>query len=492
MTNRLPGTLGRALGNNSRKIDRGLVKRAWVFANLAHSGQKRFSGDPYVSHLERVATTLSLWNLDTEAIVAGLLHDAVQSGGATSRDLVGEFGEEITQLVDGVTKMTQIRLKGSEEKEFVENLRKMLLVMASDLRVVLVKLADRIDNMRTLKYLQPQKRLENAKETLEIYAPLAERLGIGEAKGQLEDYAFPYVYPSEYLRLKKLTRELYSQTDKYIRNFRVDLVKLLRRQVRDAEINIRHKHLYSLFRKLQRPEIGGDLSKIYDITAARVLVKTVEQCYLALGLIHGKYRPVPFLGVSDFIANPKPNGYKSIHTKVFGPEGRIVELQIRTLRMHEEAETGVAAHWHYSSVKQGRVSDEKLEKGIYSLEGKLSWIKQLVSWQQEITDNKEYLKALRFDALQHRNLVFSPKGDVYDLPKRATPVDYAYSVHTQIGHQIAGAKVNGKLVSLDYKLVNGDVVEIILDRNRKKPSRDWLEFVVTRTARHEIAKALKH
>ncbi len=255
-------------------------------------------------------------------------------------------------------------------------------------------------------------------------------------------------------------------------------------------INIRHKHLYSLWRKLQRPEINGDLDKVHDLVAARILVDTVDQCYIALGLIHGKYHPVPYLGVSDFIANPKPNGYRSIHTKVFGPIGRIVELQIRTHEMHEQAEMGVAAHWQYSQVKSTGVSDEKLQN--VQISNKLSWVKQLAAWQKQLTDNEEYLRALKFDALQHRNLVFSPKGDVYDLPRGATPVDYAYAVHTGLGHQAIGAKVNGRLVPLHHKLVNGDVVEILVDKKRTQPSHEWLDFVVTTTARHQIQKALKN
>ena len=291
-----------------------------------------------------MAKTLQSWQLDEITIVAGLLHDTVEDGGATRDDIVKEFGEEVAQLVDGVTKITQIRLRGSNEEEFVENLRKMILVMARDLRVVFVKLADRLHNMQTLQYLSPQKQTENAKETLEIYAPLAERLGMGEIKGQLEDLAFPYLYPEEFTQLKKDSQSFYKSAENYIQDFKSALLELLLSKRIAAQVDVRRKHLYSLWRKLQRPEIDRDLSKIYDLFAARVLVGTVEHCYLALVAIHGAWHPVPYLVVSDFIANPKLMSYRSIHTKVFGPKGKIVEIQIRTHEMHEQAEMGLAAH----------------------------------------------------------------------------------------------------------------------------------------------------
>ncbi len=468
-----------------------MYTQALEFAKLAHHDQTRLSGDPYITHPLAVAETLKNWHLDETTIIAGLLHDTVEDGGATREDIVKEFGEDTARLVDGVTKITNIRLQGSSQEEFVENLRKMILVMAADLRVVFIKLADRLHNMQTLKYLPLQKQRENAKETLEIYAPLAERLGMGEIKGQLEDLAFPYLYPQEYAKLQHDSRSFYVSAEKYIRDFKSQLLQLLLSKHVAAALDARRKHLYSLWRKLQRPEIDGDLNKIHDLFAARVLVSSVEDCYLALGAIHGTWHPVPYLGVSDFIANPKPNGYRSIHTKVFGPQGKIVEIQIRTHEMHGQAEMGLAAHWHYSSAKSAGASDAKLEKGQIKIGNKLNWVKQLVSWQKEMTNSQEYLDALKFDALQHRNLVFSPIGDVYDLPREATPIDYAYAVHTKLGHQAAGAKVNGKMVSLDHKLVNGDVVEIIVDRKRTVPNHDWLSFIVTTTARREITKALK-
>lgn len=467
-----------------------MYQKALNFARLAHYGQKRLSGEDFVNHPITVANTLKSWNLDDKAIIAGLLHDTVEDGGATRDDLVKEFGEEIATIVDGVTKITKIHLKGSTSELFVENLRKMLLVMAQDLRVILVKLADRLHNMQTLSYLPLEKQAENAKETLEIYAPLAERLGMGAVKGQLEDLSFQYAFPQEYTKITQTSNKLFQQGEIYGERFKKQLNQLLQKKIPGVVINVRKKHVYSLFRKLQRPENAGDISKIHDLIAARALVNTVEECYLALGAIHGKWHPVPYLGVTDFIANPKPNGYRSIHTKIFGPEGKIVEIQIRTFEMHNQAEMGIAAHWQYSQIKNTGVSDTKLTN-IRVSSSKLSWVKQLATWQKEITDSEEYMRSLKFDALQHRNLVFSPIGDVYDLPRGATPLDYAYAVHTKLGHQARGALVNGRMVSLHHQLVNGDVVEIIIDRNRKKPSHEWLNFVVTRTARREISKALK-
>ena len=474
-------------------MDEAPYQQALEFAQLAHHDQTRLSGEPFVSHPQAVAATLRDWGLDQTAIIAGLLHDTVEDGGATRDDLVKQFGEEVALIVDGVTKITGIHLTGSTEEQFVENLRKMILVMAADLRVVLVKLADRLHNMRTLQYLSPAKQIENARETLEIYAPLAERLGMGKVKGELEDLAFPYVYPDDYRWLKSYSAPYYKTAGKYMEKVRRDVHSAISSAgIKNALVSARSKHMYSLYRKLLRPENNRDITKIHDLMALRILVDTPEQCYIALGIIHKLYRPVPYLGVRDFIANPKPNGYRSIQTNVFGPEGHIAEVQIRTYAMHDQSEMGVAAHWHYSAAKSAGASDEKLEKGHVEVSDKLSWVKQLVSWQNEITDSQEYLTALKFDALQHRNLVFSPVGDVYDLPRGATPIDYAYAVHTKLGHQTGGAKVNGKLVPLNQPLHNGDVVEIIIDRKRTKPSHEWLGFVVTTTARHHISKALKN
>jgi GTP pyrophosphokinase len=481
----------RATRVTPRQVDESKIASAWQFAEAAHKNQLRLSGDPFITHPTIVAKTLALWNLDTTCIVAGLLHDTVEDCQVSIDRISQLFGSEVGQIVDGVTKITNIRLKGSVEAIFIENLRKMLLVMAKDLRVILVKLADRLHNMQTLQYLPPESQLENSRETLEVYAPLAERLGMGEIKGQLEDLAFPFVYPKEFQQLSVQIKPLVVSGQDYIEEFKKQLLSLIRPQIHNAAVNTRQKHMYSLFKKLQRSEIGNDLNKIYDLFAARVIVNTPEECYRVLGLVHGKFHPVPYLGLSDFIAVPKPNGYQSLHTKIFGPQGRIVELQIRTQAMHEQAEMGVAAHWQYSQDKSSGVSDRQLEKSGTVVSSKMSWVKELMRWQQEIADNDEYLKTLKFDALQHRLLVFSPKGDVYDLPAGSTSVDFAYAVHTDLGDHASAAKVNSRLVSLDYVLKNGDVVEIIVDHKRQTPNRDWLNFVVTATAKREISKTTK-
>ncbi|MEK7112218.1 MAG: HD domain-containing protein, partial [Patescibacteria group bacterium] len=330
--------------SNNENADLPAIKRAWRLAKLAHTGQKRFSGEPFVVHPLQVARRLADWRLDTTSIIAALLHDTIEDGGAKREDLVSEFGEEVATLVDGVTKVTTFRLRGSREKEFVENLRKMLLVMAQDLRVILVKLADRLHNMQTLYAVPTEKQKENAQETLDIYAPLAERLGMGRVKGELEDLAFLYVYPEEYEKIFKQSKPFYKEVEEHIEKMRRSLLKALAQEGIRAEIHVRKKHLYSLWRKLARPEIDGDFNKVHDIVALRIIVGTVAQCYTALGKVHSLYKPVPHIGISDFIAQPKPNGYRSIHTKVFGPKGRIVEVQIRTFLMQKEAEFGIAAH----------------------------------------------------------------------------------------------------------------------------------------------------
>lgn len=475
--------------NPNADFDR--LKSAWEFTKLAHHGQERLSGDPFISHPLTVAMFLAEWRLDTTSITAALLHDTVEDGGAKIKDLENEFGQEVAKIVNGVTKISELRLQGNKEEIFVENLRKMILVMAQDLRVVLVKLADRLHNMKTLDSLPTEKRVRISKNTLEIYAPLADRLGMGKVKGELEDLAFPYVYPDEYQKLKKYSAPAFKKADEVIDKMRKKLLKELAAQQVKAEINARAKHFYSLWLKLQRSEVAGDLSKVYDIAAMRILAPSIAACYTALGVVHKVYRPAPHAGFSDFIAQPKPNGYRSIHTKVFGPEGNIVEVQIRTHEMHDEAENGVAAHWHYSDIKTKEgTKNELVEKGVFVPQEKLVWVKQLVAWQDEIADSEEFLKAVKFDALSHRNFIFSPKGDVYDLPAGATPVDFAYTVHTDLGDSIAGAKVDGKLVSLDYQLHSGQVVEILKGKN-KKPNVDWLEFVKTTIAKRHINKHLR-
>lgn len=484
--------LVKELSGIHKNVNEKRVKKAWELDKLAHNGQKRFSGEPYHEHPLEVAFILAEWKLDEDAIIAGLLHDTIEDGGAKREDLVNEFGEDVANLVDGVSKIATIRWKRDVEEQFTENLRRMVLFMAKDIRVVLIKLADRLHNMRTLWAVKREKQERIARETLEIYAPLAERLGMGEISGELSDLAFEYAYPSEFQKVLLESKPYYKAAEAHIKKMRHTLLRKLADENIKAKISGRKKRLYSLWKKLMRVNIARDFEKIHDIMALRILVDTVSECYTALGVVHSQFRPNPNLGVSDFIAQPKPNGYQSIHTKVFGPGGRIVEVQIRTRAMHAQAEYGVAAHWAYGEAKSAGVSDKVLEeKGVVVAKDKLSWVKQLVDWQNELTDSKEYLQAVKFDAFNERNFVFSPKGDVYDLPTGATPVDFAFAVHTDLPEYIQSAKVNGKIVPLNYKLVGGDVVEIIKSKNKKLLNRDWLRFVVTTQAKRMINRQVR-
>ncbi len=469
------------------EADFGLIREAFDFAEIAHSGQKRLSGEPVIIHPLAVANILADYKMDSTSIVAGLLHDTIEDAGVTDEELEKEFGPEVANLVKGVTKISQIKLRGSSEEEYVENLRKMILAMAKDLRVVLVKLADRLHNMQTLEFLAPEKQWKNAKETVEVYAPLAERLGVGSIKGKLEDLAFPYVYPEDYAWVKKYSKLHYEKAEEFLKKATRIVYKELAEEEIRAKVMARPKHLYSLWQKLLRPEINKDISKVYDLVAMRILVEEVKDCYAALGIVHSLWKPVPALGVRDFIAQPKPNGYRSLHTNVFSLGERILEIQIRTFEMHEEAENGIAAHWHYAGVKAGGMSDRRLEKGIFAPDEKLSWVKQLVAWQKEVVDSNQFMEALKFDALAHRIFVFSPHGDVYDLPSGSTPIDFAYAVHSDLGNEASGVMVNGKMVGLDYKLKSGDMVNIVR-KEGGKPSEKWLRFVVTQQARHQILK----
>lgn len=467
------------------------IREAWEFAKLAHGEGKRPAGELWTLHVLKVARLLADWKLDTATIMAGLLHDTIFAGAAKSEDLEKEFNPDVVMLIRGVTQIDNLKLGGGKKEEFVENLRKLILVIARDIRVILLRLADRLENLKTLWDLSEAERIDKAHETLEIYAPLAERLGIGRVKGELEDLAFPYAYPEDYKWVVKQSKPYFGRAEKSIEAMRRKLLKRLAEENLKAEVQGRKKHLYSLWKKLNRPEIGKDFSKIYDIIALRILAPNIPDCYAALGIVHRVYKPVPHLGISDFIAQPKPNGYQSIHTRVFGPHGEIVEVQIRTYGMHAHAEYGVAAHWSYSEAKAGGIPDEKLEKGVFAKKDKLSWMKGLVGWQKEMTDSGEFLKAIKFDALESRIFVFSPKGDVFDLPAGSTPVDFAFTVHADLGYQIEGAKVDGKIVPLNYRLSSGQVVEILKTKNPRPPSSDWLNFIVTRTARQEIKKYLR-
>jgi len=477
----------------NENVDLVRIRRAFEFAKLAHAGEKRISGSEVIWHPLETSIILASWKMDIATIVAGLLHDTIEHGAATEKDISEYFGEEVLGLVKGVTKVSKIKLKGSSDEIFVENLRKMFLAIAKDLRIVFLRLAERIDNLKSYEYVPEEQRKLYAKDSLEIYAPLAERLGMWEVKTQIDDLSFPYVYPQEYQKVKKLSALYYKDAEKRVEKMKKNLLRQLKREGVDAKIHGRKKGLFSLWKKLDRPEIDWDLAKIHDIVALRMLVEEVSECYVALGIVHKYFKPIPHLALADFIAVPKPNGYSSIHTKVFGENDKAVEIQITTHNLHEENQYGLAAHWHLSLIKSRKgISSKDIDVGKHNVVGKkFEWVEKLAEWQKEISDSEEFLKAVKFDALSRRIFVFSPKGDVFDLPMNATPVDFTFAVHSDLGDYIKAAKVDGKIVPLNYKLKSGQVVEILKSKEKRLPSHDWLEFVVTNFARREITKTIR-
>jgi len=472
--------LEKILGNpNYKELDRKLIERAFELAKSAHTGQKRISGEEYINHPLHVAYFLSELGLDSATIAAGLLHDTIEDTSIANKDIEKEFGKDIAFLVEGVTKLSKIEYDGNpnEKKnnaDHLNSLKKMFFAMAEDIRVILIKLADRYHNMETLRYKDAANQKKIALETLEIYAPIAARLGMGRLKGQLEDTAFPYVYPLEYSQLIKKVKEKYADRIKYI-----DRTKpIVKRYLTDAnipilEMNSRAKHYYSLYGKMLRKEL--DIDKVFDLVAMRIIVPDIKSCYEALGIIHKFYKPIPGL-IKDYIALPKPNGYQSLHTTIFCEKGRVVEIQIRTANMHEYAENGIAAHWAYS--EGGK------KKGIMANIKEVQWVNQLKNFLKEASPG-EGLSNLKIDFFKHRIFAFTPKGEVKDLPEGATPIDFSYAIHTDLGHMTRGSKINGKIVPLHHELKNGDVVEIIKGKE-KKPSFDWLKFVKTAEARKKI------
>ncbi len=461
------------------KADVELIKRAWNVAENAHKGQKRASGDLYITHPLEAAYTLSQMYLDEATIAAALLHDVVDDTPTTIEDIEQEFGKEIAFLVNGVTKLGKIKYRGVERQ--IENLRKMFLAMAEDIRVVLIKLADRLHNMKTLEHLPERKRERIALETLEVYAPIASRLGIGQIARTLQDLSFPVVFPEEYAWLAEHVKEEYQEREQYLKRIEPTIRKELKKEeIVPIEINHRAKGYYSLYQKLLKRDM--EFSRIHDLIAMRIIVKDIKECYGTLGVIHKKWRPLPGL-IRDYISLPKPNGYQSLHTTVFCENGKITEFQIRTPEMHKAAEFGIAAHWAYSE-------GGKPDKGVVMQNPRLAWVDQLKNWQKEVTGREEFLESLKIDFFKHRIFVLTPKGEVLDLPADATPVDFAYQIHTEIGNQATGAKVNGKMVSLDSSLQNGDVVEILIQKN-KKPSEKWLGYVKTSGARAKIKQSLR-
>ena len=470
-----------------------LIDRAFKFAEKAHTGQKRLSGEEYIVHPLNVACFLANLGLDSPTIAAGLLHDVLEDTKIISEELNKEFGKDITFMVEGVTKLRRIDKIANKEKSthrgHLESLKKMFFATAEDIRVILIKLADKYHNMETLSFMSRADQKRIAIETLEIYAPVAARLGMGRLKGQLEDLAFPYVYPKEYSWLLKKVKEKY--TDRL--NYSERTKPIIKRYLRDAgvpvvDLHSRAKHYYSLYQKLKKKEM--EIEKIHDLVAMRIIVPDIKSCYEALGVIHKHYKPLPGL-IKDYIALSKPNGYQSLHTTIFCEKGRLVEIQIRTEDMHDYAENGIAAHWAYSESGKpaggGSASGGKKSTLINAKE--IHWVSQLKKILEE-QKTGDGLSNLKIDFFKNRIFAFTPKGDVKDLPEGATPIDFAYAIHTDLGHATKGAKINGKIVSLDYELKNGDVVEITKGKE-KKPSFDWLKIVKTAMAKKSIISWLR-
>jgi len=462
-----------------------LLERAFLFAENAHHRQERKSQEPYINHPLRVALLLSKMKLGANTIIAGLLHDILEDADIPLEEIKSNFNDEVAFLVQALTKINKIKYKKGETDMEKENFRNMILAMTKDIRVILIKLSDRLDNMKTIWALDEEKQKKKAMETLEIFAPLAYRLGLTDIGAQLEDYSFPYAYPEEY----KLTRKIVGKRREELENYLKKLVPLVEKRLNivnlsPLKIKFRAKHLYSIWRKLQKEEM--DIKRVYDLVAMRLIFSKVEECYAALGIIHEIYKPMPGR-FKDYIALPKPNGYRSLHTAVFAEEGRIVEIQIRTKEMDEEAEWGIASSWLYDSMKNSK--SYKKRKSFIPPK-RFYWLNQLQEWQKKFYNSRNFLEYLKVDFFKDRIFVLTPKGEIVDLPDGATPVDFAYQIHTEVGNQAASAKINGKLTPLDSVLKSGDMVEIIVQKN-KMPSSKWLEFVKMAEVRKKIQEVVK-
>jgi GTP pyrophosphokinase len=463
------------------------IKKAVDLAKSLHSHQKRKSGKPYITHPLNTALRLSKIRLDKDGIIAAVLHDTLEDTNIKPPQIRKMFGNDVLSLIESVTKLGRVRIKKSwfpffkakkiditEFERQVETLRKMLVAVAKDVRVILIKLSDKIDNLETLEYLEEDRRERIAKEAIEIYAPIAGRLGINEWKDQLEDLSFPYVYPKEYKQLRELAIPEIKTREKYLKFLSGQVSRMLSKNKIKHKIVFRAKRWYSLFKKLKKYD--GDISKVHDLVALRIILDSIEDCYCTMGLIHNRWKPLPGR-IKDYIAMPKPNGYQSLHTTIFCEKNQIVEFQIRTKNMHHQAEYGVASHWIYDDEKKSRQAKKQ----------EVEWLKEFSVFQKKIKSSHDLANSLSLDVFQDRIFVFTPKGDAKDPPVNSTPVDFAYSVHTDIGNHCGGARVNDKIAPLNYKLCNGDIVDIIVSK-KARPRQDWLEFVVTEMARTNIKK----
>ena len=465
-----------AIRSYHAEADLDAVRKAYVYSAKVHQGQKRLSGEPYMTHPMEVAAILTQLRMDVPTVVTGLLHDTLEDTLSTEAELHELFGDEVTEMVDGVTKISKITFKTSEERQ-AENFRKMLLAMARDIRVVLVKLADRLHNMRTLGHQPEERRHRIAQETADIYAPLANRLGISWVKSELEDLALSYLEPETYKDLARKVAQNRRKTDPYVTDVKKRLESILNEHDIEGQVHGRFKHISSIHTKIIKQKI--EFEQIHDLIAFRIIVPSVRDCYAMLGAIHSSWKPVPGR-FKDFIAMPKANMYQSLHTTVFGPAGQRMEVQIRTAEMHRVAEQGIAAHWKYKEGKAASRTDE----------GRFDWLRQMLEWQKELKDSSEFMSSVKVDLFPEEVYVFTPNGDVKELPRQSTPIDFAYSVHSDVGHRCTGAKVNGRLVPLRTELRNGDIVEIITSASQT-PSKDWLKFVKTSKAKNRIRNWVK-
>ncbi|HLA82246.1 MAG TPA: bifunctional (p)ppGpp synthetase/guanosine-3',5'-bis(diphosphate) 3'-pyrophosphohydrolase [Thermoleophilia bacterium] len=472
--------LARKIEKYNPDFDREVVARAFSVAASQHQDQRRASGEPYINHPVGTASICVDLGLDTATIVAALLHDVVEDTSMSMEAVREQFGDEVALLVDGVTKLSQMSFRTTEEEQ-AENIRKMIIAMAKDIRVILIKLADRLHNMRTLSYLGKEKQIDKSKETLEVYAPLAHRLGIESIRWELEDLAFATLHPRKYAEVQRMVAQRRADREADMEEARAILNKELLNVGIQAEIAGRAKHFYSIYDKMVRK--GKEFNEIYDLTALRVLVMSVKDCYAALGIIHSIWKPLPGR-FKDYVAMPKFNMYQSLHTTVIGPQGKPLEIQIRTYEMHETAQYGIAAHWMY---KEGRSGAQKAGGEVE----KLQWLRQIMDWQSETKDSGEFMDSLRIDLFHDEVYVFTPKGEVKSLPAGSTPVDFAYAIHTDVGHHCVGAKVDGRIVPLTYRLQSGDIVEILTSKTSQGPSRDWLQFVASSGARNKIRQWFK-